>query len=65
MVLLRHVQWPSVASYLLRPMFFFYDSARVDRDKRDERKAHHFNLDPRDMILSIQTGFGFVRAAVA
>ena len=70
MVLVQIVQWSSVASHLKGQRPFssscskVYDS-QVYRNMEMTRECISFTFEPRDMLLSLQIGFSFVRAAVA
>ena len=54
-----------------KPAFFFSNSAvkvhdsQAYRNMGMTRERISFTFDPRDMLLSLQMGFSFVRAAVA
>ena len=51
-------------AFFSRPAVKVHDS-QAYRNMELTRKRISFTFDPRDMLLSLQMGFGFVRAAVA
>ena len=69
MVLVRNVTSPLIASHL-KGQFLFSTSAVEVHDPQAYRnigmtREHiSFTFDPRDMFLSLQIGFSFVKAAV-
>ena len=71
MVLVPNAQYPQIASHLKGLRFFFsnstvkvYDS-QVYKNMEMTRKRISFTFDPRDMLVSLQMGFSFVRVAMA
>ena len=70
MVLIPNVQQPPVASHLKSLRSFSNSAVKVHdsqayRNMETTRERISFTFDPRDMLLSLQTGFSFVRAEVA
>ena len=68
MILVQNVQKPPVASHL-KSLRFFSNSAVKIHDSQAyrnmEMKRELITIDQRNMVLSFQIGFSFVRVAVA
>ena len=67
---MRHPVYPAVASHLKTCVLFSNSAVKVHdsqayRNTQKTMERVSFTSDPRNMLLSLQMGFSFVRAAVA